>query len=137
MSKITDIPKKIKSAFTKQADVWLLLELAAVILIITFAANFIINYVTGSLSSKKNLNSWEYIYTNSAAAPSYASGNEWNTANTLNPMSKEKTGSYLHLRGNIVGNGREQTLTVETDFAPVKISVNGTEVYNNHFGQSE
>ncbi|MDD6095782.1 MAG: HD domain-containing protein [Clostridia bacterium] len=137
MSRITQIPKKLKSAFTKQAGMWLLLELAAVILITTVAGNYIFNYVGGTVSSKTDVSTWEYIYTNSAETPAYSAGRDWSTANTLTPMSKEKTGSYLHLRGTFAGKDFEQTFVIKTDFAPVKISLNGTEVYNNHYGESE
>ena len=44
MGKITKILKNLKSAFTKQADLLLLLELAAVMLVATLAANYIFNY---------------------------------------------------------------------------------------------
>lgn len=132
MGKITEILKKLKAAFTKQADLLLLLELAAVMLVATMAANYIFNYSSEVLSSSNSVKSWEYIYTNS---PTVQSGVEWEIANSITPLSKEKTGEYLHLRGNIDGDTAEQTIIIKTDYAPLKISVNGETVYNNHYGE--
>ncbi|MDD6203938.1 MAG: HD domain-containing protein [Firmicutes bacterium] len=134
MGKIADIPKKLKNAFTKQGDFLLLLELAAIMLIATAAANYIFNYTDGILSSGYAVKSWEYIYTDSSSAPS---GAEWKIANSITPLSKEKTGEYLHLRGSFHGKAYEQTLVIKADYAPTKISVNGETVYDNHYGDSE
>lgn len=134
MGKITKILKNLKSAFTKQADLLLLLELAAVMLVATLAANYIFNYSGEVLSSSNSLKSWDYIYTNS---PTVQSGAQWEIADNITPLSKEKTGEYLHLRGNIEGNADELTIIIKTDYAPIKISVNGETVYNNHYDESE
>ena len=59
------------------------------------------------------------------------------TANAFNPMSKDKTGAYLHMRGTLDGDDSERTMVVKTDYAPLKISLGGAVVYDNHYGQSD
>lgn len=133
MGKITEIPKRLNAAFSKQADLLLLLELAVVMLIATMAANYVFNYSGEVLSSSDAVKSWEYVYTNT---PAVQSGVEWEIANSITPLSKEKTGEYLHLRGNIEGNTDEQTIVIQTDYAPIKIAVDGETVYDNHYGEN-
>ena len=51
------------------------------------------------------------------------------------PVRDKKT--VLHLRGNIASGETDRTLILKTDFAPVRIIVNGEPVYDNHYGKSE
>ena len=88
MRKITDILQKIKKTVVGEANFWLLAELAAVILIITVAVNYVFNYVGNSIISDRSVPSWEYIYTNGKQPPTDNSA-EWSTANSFTPMSKE------------------------------------------------
>lgn len=135
MRKLSGFSKKMKSRLAKQANLWILVEVAAVLLLLTVAANYVINYVGSAIGSESLSVSWQYIYTNSAEPPA-ASADGWNTANAFNPLSKDKTGAYLHMRGTLDGDDSERTLVVKTDYAPLKISLGGAEAYNNHYGQS-
>lgn len=136
MRKITDILQKIKKTVVGEANFWLLAELAAVILIITVAVNYVFNYVGNSIISDRSVPSWEYIYTNGKQPPTDNSA-EWSTANSFTPMSKEKTGKFLHMRGSIGGAAAERRLIINADYAPMQIAINGEAVYNNHYGESE
>lgn len=128
---------KIKKSIVKRANIWLLSELALVFLVLTVAVNYIFGYVGNSLKSDSVLTAWDYIYTNSAEPPSDNSGIEWESANSISPVKDKKTGNYLHLRGNIASGETDRTLILKTDFAPVRIFVNGEPVYDNHYGKSE
>lgn len=128
---------KIKNSFVKRANVWLFSELALVFLVLTIAVNYIFGYVGNSLKSDSVLTAWDYIYTNSSEPPSDNSGIEWESANSISPVTDKKTGNYLHLRGNISSGDTDRTLILKTDFAPVRIIVNGEPVYDNHYGKSE
>ena len=146
MRKKNESPKGHKNKFsghnnaghynTGRSALWILLELAAVFLILTVAVNYIFNYIGNTVTSDETVGTWDYVYTNIKNAASVPDG-EWETANALSPMSKEKTGSYLHLRGVLEGSDTERTLVVKTDCAPVTVAVNGDTVYNNHYGESE
>ena len=51
MSKVTETAKKIKKAALSRASRWLLLELAAVLLVLTVAMNYVINYVGDAVNA--------------------------------------------------------------------------------------
>ena len=136
MGKLSGFFKKWKSRLVKQANLWILVEVAAVLLLLTVAANYVISYVGSAIGAESLSISWQYIYTNSAEPPA-VSADGWNTANAFNPMSKDKTGAYLHMRGTLDGDDSERTMVVKTDYAPLKISLGGAVVYDNHYGQSD
>lgn len=135
MGKISAVFGRLRRLLPRQGGVWLLLELAAVILLLTVAANYILNYVGSSLVSDAGTVEWEYLYTNTATPPAGQTGESWRVANAFTPMSSEKTGSYLHLRGSIAGTGSESRLILRADHAPMRIAVNGETVYDNHYGK--
>ena len=136
MGKLSGFFKKWKSRLVKQANLWILVEVAAVLLLLTVAANYVISYVGSAIGAESLSISWQYIYTNSAEPPA-ASADGWNTANAFNPMSKDKTGAYLHMRGTLDGDDSERTMVVKTDYAPLKISLGGAVAYDNHYGKSD
>ena len=137
MSKVTETAKKIKKAALSRASRWLLLELAAVLLVLTVAMNYVINYVGDAVNASVGFSSWSYVYSDKADAPDNSSATEWSTANVSTPMSHEKTGKYLHMRAHIAPSERERTLQIMTDYAPVRVFIGGEAVYDNHFGEYE
>ena len=137
MSKVTETAKKIKKAALSRASRWLLLELAAVLLVLTVAMNYVINYVGDAVNASVGFSSWSYVYSDAADAPDNGSATEWSTANVSTPMSHDKTGKYLHMRAHIAPSERERTLQIMTDYAPVRVFIGGKAVYDNHFGEYE
>ena len=118
-----------------RTDFWLLLQLAGVLLVLTVAVNYVFNYVGNAMDAQYAVSSWEYVYTNSQEAPT-GRAVEWQTANAFTPLSREKTGAYLHLRGTVEGAQEERELILRTDYAPMRIALNGETVYDNHYGES-
>ncbi len=118
-----------------RTDFWLLLQLAGVLLVLTVAVNYVFNYVGNAMDAQYAVSSWEYVYTNSQEAPT-GRAVEWQTANAFTPLSREKTGAYLHLRGTVEGAREERELILRTDYAPMRIALNGETVYDNHYGES-
>jgi len=134
MQKLYEIFGKVKTAIIKQKDSFLLLELAAIMLVVILAVNYVFNYSATKFSSEKTVNNMEYIYTNSSKEEFK---DNVNVANSINPISREKVASYLHIRMDISANEKERTLIIKADHSPMKITVNGEEVYNNHYTSNE
>ena len=105
------------------------------LLVLTVAVNYVFNYVGNAMDAQYAVSSWEYVYTNSQEAPT-GRAVEWQTANAFTPLSREKTGAYLHLRGTVEGAREERELILRTDYAPMRIALNGETVYDNHYGES-
>ncbi|MDE6659266.1 MAG: hypothetical protein K2K01_04040 [Eubacterium sp.] len=125
---------KLKNLFKNQTEQTLLVATAVIILIIAMMLSYVFNYMDKSYSTDNAFYSWEYVYTNS---PANTYEGEWNTAGISSPVSSEKIGKYLHMRGNVNQKDAEQLLVVKTDYAPVRIAINGEVVYNNHYEESE
>lgn len=131
----TTAKTKTEKPGAARTDFWLLLQLAGVLLVMTVAMNYVLNYVGEAMAARQMVSSWEYVYTNSSETPTGRTV-EWQTANAFTPVSKERTGAYLHLRGVIEGAREERQLIVRTDYAPMRVALNGEAVYDNHYGES-
>lgn len=136
MGTTTADASKRKKPGAGRTNLWLLLQLAAVLLVLTVAVNYVFQHVGNSLVAGQTVTSWEYIYTNSPTPPS-GRGVEWQTANAFTPMSREKTGAYLHLRTTLEGAQEERQLILRTDHAPLYIQLNGEPVYDDHYSTDE
>lgn len=134
MYSIKKLSKKIKQSFEARTNLFVVVFLAIVTLITALAINYVFNYLSDTASSKKLINDWEYVYSESANADF---SKKSNFANVINPISREKKGSYLHLKTTVDESELERTLVVKSDYSPMKISINGEELYNNHYGESE
>ena len=134
MQKMTELLKKLNIAFGKQPDLLVMLCLAFVMLVVALAVNYVVNYSIATFTSDKYVNNWEYVYTNQEQENFMG---ELETANSRTPMSREKIGSYLHMRTKLKESDTNRTLVIQTDHSPIKITIDGDEVYNNHYGDSE
>ena len=136
MRKVTYFLQKIKKTAAGGANFWLLAEFAAVLLVVTVAVTYVFNHVEASVILGKSVPAWEYIYTNSKQPPTDNRA-EWSAANAFTPMSREKSGKYMHIRFSLDGAAIERKLIIRADYAPMQIALNGEAVYNNHYGESE
>lgn len=132
MRKLNAFFSKTKSVFTGQKELWILLGISAIIFVAAVSFNYVFGYVTGFSANENCIDSFEYIYSN---GPSNSYSGEWNTASKHIP--NEKYGKYLHVRFKIDAASKKRTLVLNTDHSPVRILLNGKEVYNNHYSESE
>ena len=111
MRKVTYFLQKIKKTAAGGANFWLLAEFAAVLLVVTVAVTYVFNHVEASVISGKSVPAWEYIYTNSKQPPTDNRA-EWSAANAFTPMSREKSGKYMHIRFSLDGAAIERKLII-------------------------
>lgn len=126
--------KKIKRKIDNQQKAMLLIELAIVMLVVAFATNYLINNSLSKFSHSDVVNTWDYIYSDQANVDF---NDKMEIANSFVPMVEEKLGSYLHMRTNIASSKKDRTLVIKTDHAPIRVYVNGEEIYNNYYESSE
>lgn len=125
-----DKGRQIKKIWSNQSGIFLLMEVAAILLIVTMAFNYIQRYFFHTFFEDNAVYTWEYVY-NNRSGDDYDGA--WNTATKIQPVSDTKSGKYLHLRHSFSSSDQERVLTVITDYAPVRICIDGEEVYNNHY----
>ena len=137
MKKLHSVFEKIKDwnkKLGKNAELLTLIEIPLIMLVVILTLNFLFTYSNNRFSSAKVLNTWDYIYSNKAEEDFH--GN-LNSATPLSPIPKEKIGKYLHMRSNISASDKERTLVINTDYAPVKVVINGETVYDNHYSDCQ
>ncbi len=130
LQKLKEFGSKIK----KQGDTLIYFELAVVLTVIIVAVNYMFQYTENKISNAKSIKAWEYVYTDSEDEKF---NGDLRNANNLVPMEKEKLGSYLHVKAKIDASDNDRTLIVNTDYAPIKIILNGKERYNNYYGKAD
>ena len=135
MSILKEMFNKVKAAIQKQSgsDVVVMRTIAVIIFIISLGLNYVLNYINGPTTNKNIYYNWEYIYSNQAAADDSV---EWRSATYVNPISKEKTGDYIHLRTTFKASDKNRNIVIKTDHAPIKVSVNQKDVYNNWYNKA-
>lgn len=113
-----------------------LLGAALIIFIITVAVYFAANYVAESYSRDNMLSNWGYAYTDKEGA---VPAGELRVNNAQNPILTEGgvRRKNLYLSKTVSASDTGKILAIVTDFAPMKIRLNGKEVYNNHFDTEE
>lgn len=134
MHTIKKLSLKIKQSFEARTNLFVVVFLAIVTLVTALAVNYVFNYLGDRLTSQKLINDWEYIYSENADANFRESSN---FANIINPISRKKSGSYLHLKTTVDESDSDRTLIIKSDYSPIKVSIGGEEVYNNHYTESE
>ncbi len=109
-----------------------LLGIALIVFLLTVAVYFVADYVAGSYQKENTLSGWDYQYTEKAGA---VPDGELRVFNAQNPLLTEGSvrKNNLYLTKTIEAEDTGKTFVLITDHAPVKIRLNGKEVYDNQF----
>ncbi|MBR1482932.1 MAG: HD domain-containing protein [Ruminococcus sp.] len=113
-----------------------LIGVAVIVFVLTVAVYFVAAYIADSYSRDNMLSGWGYAYTDRAGA---VPSGELRIFNAQNPVITEKSvyKHNLYFTKTIHPDDAEKTFVMITDYSPVKIRVNGKEVYNNHFDSAD
>lgn len=106
--------------------------LAIAMILLSFAIKYTANYVFVSQNETKSVQSWEYSYLKNADAK--PDTDKLSQSSYVLPISTKGNTGYYYLRHTFDKVSEDTYLTVKTDRSPIKILVNGEEVYNNHYG---
>ena len=109
-----------------------LLGVALIIFVLTVAVYFVADYVADSYQKDNLLSGWSYAYTGkSADVPE----GKLRIFNAQNPIITEHSSrqSTLYLTRTITPEETGKNFVLYTDFSPVKIRLNGKDVYDNQF----
>ncbi|MBQ3866322.1 MAG: HD domain-containing protein [Clostridia bacterium] len=122
---------KVTSAGFKEG-VLPLIGVALIVFVLTVAVYFVAQYVASSYKNEDVLSGWEYLYTeNPGAVPE----GQLRILNAQNPLLTERAvrKGNLYLTKTITPEDTGKNLVVITDFAPIRIRLNGKDVYDNQF----
>ena len=113
-----------------------LLGVALIVFLLTVAVYFVADYVAGSYQKENILSGWSYLYTEKAGA---VPDGELRIFNAQNPLLTERSvrKNNLYLTKTIDPEETGKTFELITDYAPVKIRLNGKDVYDNQFESEE
>lgn len=136
MSMLKEMFDRIKTTIQKHSSSTsvIIATIAIIIFIISLGLNYVLNYLNGPTTNKNIHYNWEYIYSNSATVEDDA---EWRIATYISPVSSEKTGNYLHLRTTLVPSDKDRNIIIKTDHAPIKVSLDKKDVYNNWYNKAD
>ena len=127
-------PKLNKATFKE--GVLPLLGVALVVFVMTVAVYFVADYVASSYPSENTLSGWSYLYTEKAGAVPEGELRVFNSQNPILTESAVKK-SNLYLTKTIEPENTGKTLVLVTDYSPVKIRLNGKDIYDNQFKTEE
>ena len=113
-----------------------LLGVALVVFVMTVAVYFVADYVASSYPSENTLSGWNYLYTEKAGAVPEGELRIFNSQNPILTESAVKK-SNLYLTKTIEPENTGKTLVLVTDYSPVKIRLNGKDIYDNQFKTEE
>ena len=110
--------------------------IAGIIFILTVAVFFVMAYVTSDPGETVQSISWNYAYTDD---DSFIPENQLKIYNRQNPIITESGAvkKYLYLTNTFEPDEKDRTLVLLTDHSPMKVSLDGKEIYNNQFDQAE
>ncbi len=111
-----------------------IVAIASIIFIISLGLNYVLNYLNSSAANMNIYYNWEYVYSNQSVAQDDI---EWRIATYVSPISSEKTGDYLHLRATLEPSEKDRNIIIKTDHAPIKVSLNKIDVYNNWYNNAD
>ena len=113
-----------------------LLGVALIIVLLTAAVYFVADYVAESYTQEDRLSGWNYLYTDRAGA---VPDGEMRLFNAQNPILTESDvkKDNIYFSKIIEPSDKAKNIIFITDFAPMKIRINGKEVYNNRFDSTE
>ena len=109
---------------------------ALIVFMVTVAVYFVVDYVAASYQEDNRLSGWNYQYTDKAGA---VPEGELRIFNAQNPLLTESAvrKNNLYLTKTVKAEDTGKTLVLVTDFSPVKIRLNGRDIYNNQFEGEE
>lgn len=109
-----------------------LLGVSLIIFVLTVAVYFVANYVAESYAEDTRLSGWNYLYTDKAGV---IPDGELRIYNAQNPIVTENKArkSNIYLTKSVEPSDKKLTVMMITDYAPMKIRVNGRDIYNNQF----
>lgn len=131
---------KIKTKFKKyfsgvRLNLAVFSALAIAMVLLSFAIQYAGNYVFELKDDVRNIQSWDYTYISSA--DSVADSNKLANSNYVVPISKKGNTGYCYLTHTFEKVNEKTYLKIITDHSPIKVIVNGQEVYNNHYGKDK
>lgn len=111
-----------------------LLGVSVIVLLLTVAVYFVANYVAESYTIENRFSNWSYLYTEKAGV---VPGGELRIFNAQNPIVSDGKKSNIYFSKTLEPTDQTQKLILITDFAPLKIRINGKEIYHNQFDTAE
>lgn len=111
-----------------------LFGVAVIVLLLTVAVYFVANYVSDSYTVENRLSNWNYLYTAKAGA---VPDGELRIYNAQNPIVSDGKKNSIYFSKTLEPSETAKTFVLITDFSPVKIRLNGREIYNNQFDTAE
>ncbi len=113
-----------------------LLGVSLIVFLVTVAVYFAADYVASSYQQENNFSGWSYQYTEK---PGMVPEGELRVFNSQDPILTERAvkKSNLYLTKTVKPEDTGKTFILLTDYSPVKIRLNGKEVYNNQFQKEE
>lgn len=125
--------KKLNDRFTK-GGVLPLLGVSLIILFLIVAVYFVAHYVADSYTNENRFSNWDYLYTEKAGT---VPDGELRVYNAQNPIVSDGSKSNVYFTKTLEPSDKASNFVLITDFAPVKIRLNGKEIYNNQFDTAE
>jgi hypothetical protein len=125
--------KKLNDKVTK-GGVLPLLGVSLIILLLTVAVYFVAHYVANSYTDENRFSNWNYLYTEKAGS---VPDGELRIYNAQNPIVSDGNKSNIYFTKTLEPSDKASNFVLITDFAPVKIRLNGKEIYNNQFDTAE
>ena len=113
-----------------------LLGVSLIVFVLTVAVYFVANYVAESYAKDNQISNWSYLYTDKAGVTPDGELRIYNAQNPILTESGVKKNN-LYLTKGIEASEQKQTLILITDYSPMKICVNGREVYNNQYENAD
>ena len=113
-----------------------LFGVALIILILTVAVYFVADHVAQSYNADDRVSNWGYQYTDKAGV---APDGELRIFNAQNPILTEGgvRKDNIYFSKMIEPSEDAADLVLITDYSPIKIKLNGKEIYNNQFDTND
>ncbi|WP_407384061.1 HD-GYP domain-containing protein [Ruminococcus sp.] len=118
----------------KKGGVLPLLGVSLIVLLLTVAVYFVAHYVSNSYTDENRFSNWNYLYTEKAGT---VPDGELRVFNAQNPIVTEGKKDAIYFSKTLEPSETGHTFVLITDFSPVKIRLNGKEIYNNQFDTAE
>ena len=113
-----------------------LLGIALIVFVMTVAVYFVADYVVNSYQQENKLSGWSYLYTEKAGT---VPNGELRIFNAQNPIVTERSvkKNHLYLSKTLEPEDTGKLFILLTDYSPVKIRINGKDIYDNQFANTD